>query len=142
MQATAFGIAGALFALAVVGIPTDVIPNNLFTRMTPVRDQDYVFLALTGLLSGLLAATYALPLPASCAPREKQALAGGLISFFAVGCPICNKLVLLLLGTSGALTYFQPIQPILGVASVALLAATVIVRWRPVLRNHTLRLSA
>jgi hypothetical protein len=32
------------------------------------------------------------------------ALAGGVLSFLGVGCPICNKIVELLLGISGAFT--------------------------------------
>ncbi|MEZ5295782.1 MAG: hypothetical protein R2697_05770 [Ilumatobacteraceae bacterium] len=47
---------------------------------------------------------------------------GGLISFFAVGCPTCNKVVLLALGTTGALDWFAPAQPILAVLSIVLLA--------------------
>jgi hypothetical protein len=47
--------------------------------------------------------------------------AGGLLTFFAVGCPVCNKVVLLALGTSGALTYFEPVQPLLSVGAIALL---------------------
>ncbi|MDQ0694391.1 hypothetical protein QF048_000833 [Streptomyces sp. W4I9-2] len=46
---------------------------------------------------------------------------GGVLSFFAVGCPVCNKLVLVLLGSSGALSYC-PLQPLFAAASVALLA--------------------
>ena len=40
---------------------------------------------------------------------------------FAVGCPVCNKLVALALGAGGALTYFGPTQPVLGLLSVGLL---------------------
>ncbi|MFP5368480.1 MAG: hypothetical protein ACLGIS_16910, partial [Actinomycetes bacterium] len=47
--------------------------------------------------------------------------AGAIVSFFAVGCPVCNKLVLLALGTSGAMQYFEPIQPLLAALSIALL---------------------
>ena len=50
------------------------------------------------------------------------ATVGGLVSFFAVGCPVCNKLVLLALGASGAVSWFAPVQPVLAVASVALMA--------------------
>lgn len=38
-----------------------------------------------------------------------------------MGCPVCNKLVLVLLGSSGALSYWAPLQPLIAVASVALL---------------------
>jgi hypothetical protein len=55
---------------------------------------------------------------------------GGLVSFFAVGCPVCNKLVLLALGTTGARQWFEPIQPFLAVASVVLLAVALRARLR------------
>lgn len=47
---------------------------------------------------------------------------GGLLSYFAIGCPVCNKLVVLALGSSGAISWFAPLQPLLAVASVGLLA--------------------
>ena len=55
---------------------------------------------------------------------------GGLLSFFAVGCPICNKVVVIALGTSGALTWFAPVQPYLGVFALGLLAWALRVRLR------------
>ena len=39
-----------------------------------------------------------------------------------MGCPVCNKLVLLALGSAGALTWFEPVQPVLQVLAIALLA--------------------
>ena len=45
-----------------------------------------------------------------------------MLTFFAVGCPVCNKLVLLALGASGAMTYFEPVQPVLSLLAVVLLA--------------------
>ncbi len=36
--------------------------------------------------------------------------------------PVCNKLVLVLLGASGAMSYWAPLQPLLAVLSVGLLA--------------------
>ncbi|MGO0575565.1 hypothetical protein [Ornithinimicrobium panacihumi] len=52
---------------------------------------------------------------------SRRGLAGGLLTFFAVGCPVCNKLVLLLLGYAGAMQWFAPVQPVLAVAAVAAL---------------------
>lgn len=52
------------------------------------------------------------------------------MSAFAVGCPICNKLVVAVLGVSGALNVWSPIQPLLGLASVTLLGLALIVRLR------------
>jgi len=45
-------------------------------------------------------------------------------SFFSVGCPVCNKLVVLLLGIGGAMTFFNPLLPFLGMASIVLLGVT------------------
>jgi hypothetical protein len=61
---------------------------------------------------------------------SKLGMAGAVVSFFAVGCPVCNKLVLLALGTSGAITWFAPIQGYLALASVALMAVALRARLR------------
>jgi hypothetical protein len=123
--AVALGAAG--LALLAIGIPTDVVPNPWFTRMTPVRVADVVFLALTALLTGALGATYLRRLN----DRTPGAAVGsGVLSVLAVGCPVCNKLVVALLGISGALSYFAPLQPLLGSAAVALVATAVGVRLR------------
>ena len=106
-----------------VGLPTDLIPNPVFGRTIPPTTWSYPVLAVTAVLSGLLIATYVRgPLP----PVERDAastrgMIGGAVSFFAVGCPVCNKLVLLALGTTGAVRWFEPIQPVLAVASILLL---------------------
>jgi hypothetical protein len=125
----------ALVAAAVVaaaaGIPTDVLPTDLYRRMTPVVWWNYPIWALSAMLAGLVIASYVRS--GDAAPARGQdggGVVGGLASFFAVGCPICNKLVVALLGVGGALSYFAPIQPVLGVLGVALLAATLVMRLR------------
>ena len=138
ITAVLFALAGALFAMLVIGLPTDVVPNPWFTRMTPVRPQDDAFLGLAVVLSGLLAASYALPQTRACATQERKTVAGGALSFLAVGCPICNKLIVAVLGISGTLSYFAPIQPILGALSVGLLAVAVWLRWRPVVAARSM----
>ena len=100
-------IIGVGVILVLIGIPTVIFDNPFFTRMTPVRPQDYVIWIITGLLAGLIIGTYTL---GTGGRSEGKVISGGFLSFLAVGCPICNKLVLLLLGTSGALTYFAPFQ--------------------------------
>lgn len=75
------------------------------------------------------------PTPSGRAADERSTWLGGVASFgafLAIGCPVCNKLALLLLGTSGALSIWAPIQPVLGAASLALLTGTV--AWRLRLR--------
>jgi hypothetical protein len=118
----ALSLVVAVVYLFVIGVVTAVIPNPVFERMTPVTGSNLVFWILPAVLFGPLIATYLVPVaPATCATGERT-LAGGVLSFLAVGCPLCNKVVVLALGTGGALAYFEPIQPFLGVASVALLA--------------------
>jgi hypothetical protein len=118
-----------LTALA-TGIPTDVIPNPVFERMTPVAWWSYPVWAATALLAGLVAATYVRSGGGARHGSPRVAGAGGLLSFLAVGCPACNKAAVLALGASGATTYFGPVQPFLAVLGLTLLAATLALRLR------------
>ena len=127
-------VAGLLVTLA-VGIPTDVIPNPVFGRPVDVTWWSYPVLVVTAVLGGLLAATY-VPTPAESGGADeidrpgKAGGLGGLLTFFAVGCPTCNKMVVIAIGTTGALDWFAPAQPILAVASIALLAWALRTRLR------------
>lgn len=121
-------VAAVVTALA-IGLPTDVVPNPVFGRSIEVTAWSYPALLVTALLGGLLAATYV----STGAPADTTAKVGGvggLMAYLAVGCPVCNKLVLLALGTSGAVQWFAPVQPYLAAAGVVLLAWAVIVRLR------------
>ncbi|MGH3764823.1 MAG: hypothetical protein ACRDTX_06695 [Pseudonocardiaceae bacterium] len=112
----------------VVGVPTDVIDTPWFTRMTPVRVWEYPVLVLTALLTGAW-----FGLRAAGPPRSGSGsgvVGSSVLSAFAVGCPICNKIVIALLGVSGALGIWAPMQPVLGALSVAVLATAVWLRWR------------
>lgn len=130
-------VAAALCALA-VGLPTAVIPNPVFGRSVPVQWWNPPVLAATALLGGLLLATClrtgasAGAGAGSAAGEDRRSArfgsASGLLAFLAVGCPVCNKPVLLLLGTSGALNIWAPVQPLLAVAALALLAVATVRR--------------
>ena len=119
-----FAFAGSAAALVLIGIPTAIIQNPFFIRMTPTRGQDYAIWVATAVLAGLIAGTYG----AAIGPGQKALASGGILAAFAVGCPICNKLVVLLIGTSGALTFFAPLQLFLGLGALALLAWTLWLR--------------
>lgn len=123
----------ALVGIAVValilGIPTDVIPNPWFVRMTPAGPGNYIFWVGSSLLTGVLLATYALP--RDTRDRIAAASAGsGFLGLLAVGCPVCNKLVVALLGVSGAFNYFAPMQPYLGAAGLLMAAVALSIRLR------------
>jgi hypothetical protein len=125
-------VVAAVVVALLIGLPTDVIPNPVFGRPVPVTWWSYPTLLVTAVLGGLLAATYVRePDPADRgaigavddeidAPTRTGGVAG-LLSFFAVGCPVCNKLVIVALGTTGARQWFEPVQPLLAVASIGLL---------------------
>jgi hypothetical protein len=77
---------------------------------------------MTSILSGLLFATYVRNDSSLSEERSiKIGGAGAFLSYLAVGCPVCNKLVLIALGSSGAIQYFAPVQPYLAAAGLALL---------------------
>lgn len=121
-----------LAALIVLGVPTAVIPNPFFVRMTPTEGIQVVIWLVSAPLIGLLVATYVRP-PAhpGHAPTEAgagRATLGGIAAYLAIGCPICNKVVVAALGVSGALNVFAPLQPLIGAGSVVLLGATL--AWR------------
>lgn len=122
----------AAVTIVIVGVPTVLIANPWFDRDVPVTWWAWPSLVVTAALAGMLTASYVRS-PLTPVRRDRQGKAGvvgGVVSFFAVGCPVCNKLVLLALGTSGALTYFQPIQPALALVSVGLLAWALTVRLK------------
>jgi hypothetical protein len=117
-------LVGAAATAVVIGVPTDVIPNPVFGRPVAVTWWSVPVLVVTSVLAGLLFATYVRDGQVEVRD-DRPARAGGLaalLTFFAVGCPVCNKLVVVALGATGAVEVFAPVQPLLAVASIVLLA--------------------
>ena len=99
--------------------------------MTPLTWWDRPIWLISALLLGLLAATYVRADPGAISASEaSQSLGGGLLSAFAIGCPICNKLIVGFAGTAGALDYWAPLQPFVGLVSLALLGVALALRLR------------
>ncbi|MEX2533261.1 MAG: hypothetical protein WD360_04805 [Nitriliruptoraceae bacterium] len=126
-------IAGATFASVVtfllLGLTTAMIENPVFGRSIATPTWGFTALTLTSVLSGIILATYvATPLPPDTETATRRFTAGGVLAFFAIGCPTCNKLVLIALGSSGAITWFAPIQPYLATAGIVLLGWVAITR--------------
>ena len=128
------GLAAAGVAL-ILGIPSDVIPNPWFDRQVPVDAFDVVTLVLLCLLTGALAATYAFA-GGRTAVAERAGLGSGIVGLFAISCPVCNKLVLALVGASGASGWFASVQPLLGALAVILAATALYVRVRAIRRGE------
>jgi len=105
-----------------IALPTAVIENPIFGREIGVTSWSVTVIVVSSILTGLLTATYVKNEFSDENPRQlKIGGAGALLSFFAVGCPVCNKIVLIALGYSGAIQYFAPIQPYLALIGIALL---------------------
>jgi hypothetical protein len=89
-------------------------------------------------------ASAALPGPPEAEAERRASVlgyAGGVAAFLAIGCPVCNKVAVVLLGTSGALTIWAPLQPVLALASLGLLAITLAWRLRLRARGNACRVA-
>lgn len=120
--------AGAAVLTALVSvIPTDIVHTGLFVRAVPVRWWELPVAIATAVMVGVWVAL-------GDRRRDERGgrsvVAGVVLSVFAIGCPTCNKVVVLLLGTAGALGVWAPWQPALGLVSLALLAVAVATRLR------------
>jgi hypothetical protein len=132
---------GAVMCAVLLGIPTAIIPNPVFDRIIDAGASNYFFWASTSVVTGALLATYALP--RTVRDRAAEAgLGGGFLAYLAVGCPLCNKAVVALLGTSGAVTIFEPIQPFLGALGLALASVALAIRIRGIRRGCRIDLNA
>ncbi|GAA1865101.1 hypothetical protein [Brevibacterium marinum] len=142
-------IVAAGASVLVIGASTVLIPNSLFARDIPPQWWDYPMWILMSVLLGLLIATYIREPAGTVAPAESAetvdgenvderserrggafGTVGGMLGWFAVGCPVCNKIALLVLGYTGVLTYFAPLQAVLAALSVVLLLVAVVVRLK------------
>jgi hypothetical protein len=138
-------------SLLAFGLVAAIIPNPVFGRQIAPEPFAVAVWFASAPLMGLLGATYSAMAPFGSMTRSAPLLGGpaagvagrdGTIlgtmasfgAFLAIGCPVCNKIALVLLGTSGALTVFAPLQPVIGAASLGLLAGTL--AWRLRLRTR------
>jgi hypothetical protein len=132
---------GAIVSAIFLGIPTAIIPNPVFHRIIDAGPANYFFWASTSVVTGALLATYALPRTVKDRAAE-AGLGGGFLAYLAVSCPLCNKAVVALLGASGTVTIFQPIQPFLGAVGLLLASTALAIRIRSIRRGCRIDFSA
>lgn len=129
----AVAVLAAVGTILLIGLPTVLIPNPVFGREIPMTWWAWPTLLFAAVLSGLLTATYVREPGLRSLDEDdgtRSGMVGGVLTFFAVGCPVCNKIVLLALGSAGAMQWFAPVQPLLAVAAVVALAWALHVRLR------------
>lgn len=124
----------AFLAFWAIALPTALVPNPIFGRSIEPTWWSYPVTLVTAILAGMVLASYlnlgAKTEPAASAASDHRLSAGGLLAFFAVGCPVCNKAVLIALGSTGALQWFAPIQPFMALAGIGLLSWALLTRLR------------
>jgi hypothetical protein len=141
----AWGALWGVVSLVAFGLVSAIIPNPVFARQVPPEPFAIWVWLVSAPLMGLVMATYTTPAPRTVGTTPLRMIdapdpgveagrgtalgtIGSFGAFLAIGCPVCNKIALVLLGASGAMTMYAPIQPFIGAASLALLAGTL--AWR------------
>ena len=112
-----------VFTFAGLGTLSALWDNPLFFRMTPAGSLEIALLLVLSLLLGVYVA---IKRP-RCSVRT--AGAGAVLGFLGVACPVCNKLLLLLIGGDILLTYFEPVRIYVALAGVMLAAWAAAREW-------------
>lgn len=126
----------AFAVLLFLALPTDLIPNPIFGREVPIRWWEYPVVGITVVLTFLWFAVQAPPMDFQ---KNGRLIGGVTLTLFAVACPVCNKIILLLLGTAGAMGIWAPLQPYIAVFSVAALALALYLRIRTARRTNPVK---
>ena len=118
-----------VFAFLVIGEIGQTLPPESVGRMYPVEWWNWVTLVASAALIGLIAGTFAVP-----GSRRGRATAGagsaGTVAAIVMACPVCSPLAIPLLGAGGFLAFLVPDRGWLALASVLLLALTLLLRLR------------
>ncbi|MEQ8719211.1 MAG: hypothetical protein RIE08_16495 [Acidimicrobiales bacterium] len=131
----------ALIAYVLIAVPSDLIDTPWFGRPVPIRAIDYVIASIAAALIGLTLAirpessvvdgvagsggdTARADAVGALEGEDTRTVWGGFASFLAVGCPVCNQAVVALIGTGGALSWWAPVQPVVGLIAIGLLVHT------------------
>ena len=124
------GVATAAAMFVVLGTLAALWKNPLFMRMTPAGGFEIALLLLQSVLAGVYVG-----LPRSPCGR-RTAGAGAIIGFLGIACPVCNKVLVLLIGSALLLEYYEPLRLYVALGGAALLAAAV---WLKLARPECLK---
>ena len=123
--------AAAMFVL--LGTVAALWNNPFFMRMTPAGGFEIALLLLQSLLVGVYVG-----LPRSpCGKRT--AGAGAIIGFLGIACPVCNKLLVLLIGSAVLLEYFEPVRIYVALGGAVLVALAI---WLKLARPECMKAQA
>ena len=113
------GVVVAMVMFIALGTVAALWENPLFMRMTPTGGFEIALLLLLSVLTGL----YVGMPQTECGKRA--AGTGGIIGFLGIACPVCNKILVLLFGSTLLLEYYEPARLYLALGGTALLALAI-----------------
>jgi len=129
------GLAVAASMFVLLGTVAGLWENPLFFRMTPAGGFETVLLAVQSILVGGFVAIK----PPACG--NKSVTFSSVVHFLGVACPVCNKILLYLVGSEVLLLYFEPYRIHVAAGGAFLTAFFVIYFSRDQLRQIRLSLS-
>ncbi len=121
-----------LAALLIMGVAGETLPGASLGRVVPIQWWNYVTLALSPPLIALIVATFV----PSGQPKGSRRWGktgtgvGGAAGTLAMACPVCNPLAIPIFGAAGVLSFLAPYRGVIALASIALLALTLLLRLR------------
>ncbi len=121
-----------LAALLTMGVAGETLPGASAGRIVPIQWWNYVTLVLSPPLIALIVATF---VPAGQSRRSRRRAragvgVGGVAGTVAMACPVCNPIAIPVFGAAGVLSFLAPYRSVIALASVALLALTLVLRLR------------
>lgn len=130
------GVSTATLIFLMFGIVTALIPNNLFGRMFPPTIIDYIFLITTSAMLGAYFSLYFYGRQNTYRKEDYAAMGGSLPSIFAFSCPLCNVLLVSLLGATTILVFFEPLRPVFGIFGVGILGLALYLKVQSIKSCH------
>jgi hypothetical protein len=126
------GVAVAAAMFVMLGTVAALWPNPFFMRMTPSSGFEVTLLLLQSALAGVYVG-----LPTSRCGKRTAGF-GAVIGFLGIACPVCNKVLVLLIGSTLLLEYFEPVRLYVALAGVALLAVAL---WLKLARRECIEVA-
>ena len=130
-----FGIFISIVSFSVYAIPTAIVANPFFTRMTPITIFDKIFVILIPLLIGIYCGIV-YHRKKSMKSSKYCTYSGGVLAILALACPICNSFLVWLFGATFLLNYFEPLRPLFGIVTLILLLSGIYIEtkhfWRKI----------
>lgn len=118
----------SVFAFLIIGEIGETLPPESVGRVYPVEWWNWTTLVASAVLLGLIAATFAVP--GGRVLTGAGSGSAGTVAAIVMACPVCSPLAIPLLGTGGLLAFLVPARGWLALASVVLLALTLLLRLR------------